>query len=87
MPEELYSAAADMPERGSALCQVVNDTQLRLEVALVEVQRQSSARSSPGFGRADSMVCPCQLKRETGKHGHHRPEHTSSNMPIRAPAY
>ena len=37
-------------------CQVVNDTQLRLEVALVEAQRRSSARSASGFSRADSMV-------------------------------
>ena len=44
-----------------ALPQVVNDTQLRLEVALVEVQRRPSARSPSsrpsGFDRADSMVC------------------------------
>ena len=43
-----------------AMPQVVNDTQLRLEVALVEVQRRPSGRSSSsrpaGFDRADSMV-------------------------------
>lgn len=45
---------------GVALLQVVNDTQLRLEVALVEVQRRPSGRSPAskpaGFDRSDSLV-------------------------------
>ena len=42
-----------------SLCQLVNDTQLRLEVALVgdtSRSRASSASSSRGFGRQESLV-------------------------------
>ena len=43
-----------------SLCQVANDTQLRLEVALVDAQRRPSARSlssrTSGLRRTDSLV-------------------------------
>lgn len=40
-----------------SLCQLVNDTQLRLEVALVDdLSRRGSGASSRGFGRQESMV-------------------------------
>ena len=43
-----------------SLCQVANDTQLRLEVALVDAQRRPSARSlssqTSGPRRSDSLV-------------------------------
>ncbi len=53
-----------------SLCQLVNDTQLRLEVALVEdLSRRGSGASSRGFGRQESMVqahplalCQCLLE-------------------------
>ena len=44
-----------------SLCQVANDTQLPLEVALVDAQRRPSARSlssqTSGLRRTDSLVC------------------------------
>ncbi len=48
-------------EKLRSLCQLVNDTQLRLEVALVgdpSRSRSSSASSSRGFGRQESLVWP-----------------------------
>lgn len=53
-------------------CQVVNDTQLRLEVALVEAQRRSSARSASGFSRADSMVRVLRLMSAQKCNAHER---------------
>ena len=52
--------ASSPSNREVTLPQVVNDTQLRLEVALVEIQRRPSAPSPSsrpaGFDRSDSLV-------------------------------